>query len=179
MIVPIQGCPDPERLTEAIKSVYHTFASFRGFLDSPADKNIYYGEDVHLEVEGPYYHLISSPHMAGINIGRLMSIAVKASKIRALKNDNVVTDAEIFLINFYDTAFGMKLSFADCHADTSDIGAVISRALENVSDYKDMAQWIEAATEVAEHKEEFELAFRDCPNTLGVLREGALLFKSL
>ena len=117
--------------------------------------------------------------ISGDLLGELISIAARGGKRSALYNDDIVTNAEYFLTNFYDNAFGLPLTFADCHDDMSDVEDIIARALENVSDYKDIAQWIEAAKEVAEHEEEFEQAFGGCPNTMGALREGALLLETL
>ena len=99
-----------------------------------------------------------------------MSIAIHGSKRSALSNDDVVTEAEIFLTNFYNKAFGLKVSFEDCEGDTTEIAAIISKAFEKISDYKDIAKWIEAAKELGKHKEEFKQAFEDCKDMMATLK---------
>lgn len=100
-----------------------------------------------------------------------MSIAADNIESSAVASDkDVITEAEFFLTNFYDNAFGIKVSFDDCPVDTSKIGDIIVKAFKDISDYKDFSQWVAAAKKVGEYMKKFEDIFDDCPNTKGALK---------
>lgn len=48
-----------------------------------------------------------------------------------------------------------------------------------IVDPQDVSKLIEVAKEVAAHREVFYNTFRDCPNTLSVLRQGARILETL